>query len=368
MTYLPDTMCAVHLTGHGGIEKLVFREDVPTPKPAPGQVLVNVTAAGVNNTDINTRIGWYSKSITGDTNQGGADGFAAVDTEDASWSGQPLIFPRIQGADCTGFIMAVGEGVNPARIGERVIVRTMMQSPTDDSPYQCWTLGSECDGAFAQFTAVPASEAFAIKCEWSDVELASIPCAYSTAENMLRRIGLGAERVLITGASGGVGSAAVQLARCRGAEIVAIAGASKADALKSLGADTVIARNEDVVAVLGADSVDVVVDLVGGMKWPALLDILKRGGRYITAGAIAGPLVELDLRTLYLKDLTLKGSTWQQAAAFENLISLIENNKIKPLIAATFPLQDIGKAQEMFLEKAFVGKIVLTIPKPNLQK
>ena len=92
----------------------------------------------------------------------------------------------------------------------------MMQDPATEEPYFCWTLGSECDGAFAQFTAVPAAEAMPINCDWTDVELASVkPCAYSTAENMLHRIGLGAERVLITGASGGVGSAAVQLAKCR---------------------------------------------------------------------------------------------------------------------------------------------------------
>ena len=362
MTNLPQTMHAVHLTGHGGIDKLVYRTDVPTPQPAAGQVVVKVTAAGVNNTDINTRIGWYSKSITGDTNEGGASGFDDVDADDASWSGQPLVFPRIQGADCTGVIAAVGEGVDPSRIGERVLVRTMMQDPANDSRYFCWTLGSECDGAFAQFTAVPAQEAFVINSDWSDVELASIPCAYSTAENMLHRIGLGAERVLITGASGGVGSAAVQLAKCRGADVIAVAGASKADAIKAIGADQVIPRDADLMEALGADSVDVVVDLVGGIAWPVLLDVMRRGGRYITAGAIAGPIVDLDLRTLYLKDLTLKGSTWQDVDAFSNLISYIENNQISPLIAATFPLKDIGKAQEMFLEKGFVGKIVLTVP------
>ena len=362
MTALPETMHAVHLTGHGGIDQLVYRQDVPTPQPQKGQVVINVRAAGVNNTDINTRIGWYSKSITGDTHEGGADGFDEVDADDASWSGQPLVFPRIQGADCTGVIAAVGEGVDPARIGERVLVRSMMQDPDNDSRYFCWTLGSECDGGFAQFTAVPAHEAFPINSDWSDVELASIPCAYSTAENMLHRIGLGAEKVLITGASGGVGSAAVQLAKCRGAEVIAMAGASKTDAIKAIGADQVIARDADVLDALGADSIDVVVDLVGGMKWPVLLDVMRRGGRYITAGAIAGPIVDLDLRTLYLKDLTLKGSTWQDVEVFTNLISYIENHQISPLIAATFPLRDIGKAQEMFLDKGFVGKIVLTVP------
>ena len=102
---------------------------------------------------------------------------------------------------------------------------------------------------------------------------------------------------------------------------------------------------------------------MGGIRWPDLLNILRPGGRYITSGAIAGPIVELDLRILYLKDLTLKGSTWQDVKAFKNLISLIEKNRIKPIIAKTFELRDIIKAQEMFLKKDFIGKIVLTIPK-----
>ena len=359
---LPQTMHAVHLVGHGGIDKLVYKTDVPVPPIADDEVLINVRAAGVNNTDINTRIGWYSKSVTGDTNSGGADGIDDVNADDASWSGEPLVFPRIQGADVCGYIVAVGKDVDPARIGERVLVRTMMQDPKTEERFYCWTMGSECDGGFAQFNVSRASEVFPIDSDWSDVELASIPCAYSTAENMLHRIGLGAERVLITGASGGVGAAAVQLAKRRGAEVIAQAGAGKADAVKAAGAVQVIDRNDNPADVLGSESIDVVIDLVAGSSWPNLLDVMKRGGRYITAGAIAGPMVELDVRTLYLKDLTLKGSTFQDKVCFENLISYIEKGEIKPMVAATFPLNDIGKAQEMFLEKNFVGKIVLTVP------
>jgi NADPH:quinone reductase-like Zn-dependent oxidoreductase len=358
-------MHAVHLTGHGGIDKLVYKTDVPVPDIADREVLIAVRAAGVNNTDINTRIGWYSKSVTSDTEAGGAGGIDDVDTDDASWSGAPLVFPRIQGADICGHIIAVGKDVDPGRIGERVLVRTMMQSPDTSDRFHCLTIGSECDGGFAQYAKAPADEVFAINSSWSDAELASIPCAYSTAENMLHRVGLGeggTERVLITGASGGVGAAAVQLARRRGADVIAQAGAGKADAVKAAGAGQVIGRDDNPAEVLGNDTVDVVVDLVAGPSWPHLLDVLRRGGRYITSGAIAGPLVELDVRTLYLKDLTLMGATWQDRICFENLIGYIEKNEIKPILAATFPLDEIGKAQEMFLEKNFVGKIVLTIP------
>ncbi len=364
--HLPKTMQAVQLVGHGGLEKLVYRHDVPLPDIKDNEMLINVRAAGVNNTDINTRIGWYSKSVTTDTNQGGAAGFDDVDTGDATWSGKALSLPRIQGADCTGYVAAVGSAVDDGWIGRRVMARPMMADPLNDDPFACYTIGSECDGAFAQFTAVPASEVFPINSSWSDVEIASIPCAYSTAENMLHRANLGAETVLITGASGGVGLAAVQLAKRRGAHVIAIAGAvagaSKAAAVQSWGADRVIDRGTDLLEALGNNAVDLVVDLVAGDSWPKLLDILKSGGRYVTSGAIAGPLVTLDVRTLYLKDLTLIGATCQERIVFENLIKYIERGEIKPAIAAVFPLAEIHKAQTMFLDKNFVGKIVLEVP------
>mgnify|MGYP001815208253 CR=1 FL=1 len=355
-------MTAVYLTGHGGIETLVYRGDIPVPVAGGGEVLIKVSAAGVNNTDINTRIGWYSKKVVDATNTGGADGFEEVDDADATWSGVAMEFPRIQGADCCGIIVAVGEGVDESRIGQRVLVRNMLRSYVDYRPYECWTLGSECDGAFAQYTRAPAGETYRVDCNWSDEELASIPCAYSTAENMLHRAAVGAERVLVTGASGGVGSAAVQLAKRRGAQVIGIASAEKMEDLRKLGADEVIDRNTDLVEVLGSDSVDVVVDLVAGDGWPLLLDVLKRGGRYVTAGAIAGPLVELDVRTLYLKDLTLIGCTFQEDIVFENLVGYIERGEIRPLVAKIFPLAEIGKAQQVFLDKKFTGKLVLVPP------
>ena len=362
-TDIPAKMTAVQLTGHGGLEKLQYKDDVPTPVPGKGEVLIKVAAAGVNNTDINTRIGWYSKQVKDATNVGGAEGFDKLDDDDASWSGVPLSFPRIQGADCCGHIVDVGEGVDSARTGERVIVRNMLRSYVDYRPFECWTFGSECDGGFAQYCKAPARETHRVDCDWSDAELASIPCAYSTAEGMLHRANVGAERVLITGASGGVGSAAVQLAKRRGATVIAIASAAKKDEVLAIGADQVIDRNADLVDVPGSNNVDVVIDLVAGGAWPSLLEVLRRGGRYATAGAIAGPLVELDVRTLYLKDLTLIGCTFQDDIVFENLVGYIERGEIRPIVAKTFPLEQIAEAQEAFLAKQFTGKLVL-IPPP----
>ncbi|MDN3523003.1 alcohol dehydrogenase catalytic domain-containing protein [Halomonas ramblicola] len=126
MSSLPETMHAVLLNGHGGFDQLEYRTDVPVPTPGPGEVLIRVAAAG-----INARIGWYSKKVTGDANEGGAAGFAETEAGDASWSGVPLRFPRIQGADCCGRIVAAGDGVVASRIGERVLVRNMLRSPVD---------------------------------------------------------------------------------------------------------------------------------------------------------------------------------------------------------------------------------------------
>lgn len=345
---LPEKMSGIALTGHGGPEALEWRHDLPVPVPGKGDVLIQVLAAGVNNTDINTRVGWYSK----------ADAAA----EDASWTGTPLSFPRIQGADVCGRIVAVGPTVDPARLGERVLIEPCLIEANGEVLAAPWYLGSECDGGFAQFTRVAARHAHRIKSDLTDVELASFPCSYSTAENMLTRANLQAgEIVLVTGASGGVGSATVQLARARGAKVIAVTSAAKAESLMGLGAAKTLDRGDDFVSVIGQSAIDVVVDLVAGSKWPSLLDLLRPGGRYAVAGAIAGPIVSLDVRTLYLKDLSFFGCTVLEPQVFSALIGRIERGEIAPLVAETFPLRDIAKAQSVFGEKGYIGKIVLEV-------
>ena len=356
MSEIPKTMSAVLTTGHGGFDVLEHRNDVQVPTPESDQVLLRVLGAGINNTDINTRTAWYSKSVRDETNSDDSKGL----DDDGSWSGNPLNFPIIQGADCCGEIVAVGGDIDIKRIGERVLVRTMQQYAVDYRPFECWTMGSECDGAFAQYMVAFSDESYKIESNWSDIELASIPCAYSTAENLLERSNVkNSEVVLITGASGGVGSAAIQLAKRRGAKVIAIASAEKINDVKKIGADTVIKRGESLNGVLEAESVDVVIDLVAGGQWAELLDVLKKGARYAAAGAIAGPIVELDIRTLYLKDLTLMGCTFQDGQVFKNLIGYIERNEIKPLVAKSYPLKDIVNAQKDFLSKKYTGKLVL---------
>ncbi|KHT62038.1 alcohol dehydrogenase [Photobacterium gaetbulicola] len=359
-TSLPKTMKGVVLTGHGGLDKLELRNDLPLPELAENEVLIKVGACAVNNTDINTRIGWYSKQVKADTNAGGSDGFDTIDDQDASWSGIPLTFPRIQGADVAGHIVAVGSLVDSSRVGERVMVRAMQQHPHTDESFRCITFGSECDGGFAEYTKALAQEAFTVNSTMSDVELASFPCAFSTAENMVDRANVKAgDVVLVTGASGGVGAAAVQLSKRRGASVIAVCGADKHQQVLEMGADRTIARGDCLIESLGTMAVDVVLDLVAGEQWPELPEVLRRGGRYAVAGAIGGPLTELDVRTLYLKDLSFFGCTYQQRHVFENLVSYIEAGEIKPVVSNTYPLEQIHQAQEDFLAKKFVGKLVL---------
>jgi NADPH:quinone reductase-like Zn-dependent oxidoreductase len=181
---------------------------------------------------------------------------------------------------------------------------------------------------------------------------------------MLQRTGVGAtDRVLVTGASGGVGLAAVQLAKLRGATVIAVCGGSKAADVRAQGADETIDRGADLSAILGAGSVDVIVDMVGGPQFSQLLVLLRPGGQYAIAGAIAGPVAEIDLRTVYLRDLHLIGCTFQEDEIFENLIAYIERGQLRPVVSRTYPLKEIRQAQESFSTKQHIGKLVL-IPPP----
>ena len=348
----PKTMRGILLTGHGEFDKLEMRDNIPVPRPGPSDVLIRVAAAGVNNTDIKTRTGWYSK-------QKGA-------SEDASWSGSPVRFPRIQGADVCGRIVEVGEEVATGRIGERVLVEPCLWEANGQELKRPWYFGSECDGGFAEYTVVASRHAYTIDSDLSDAELASFPCSYSTAENLLTRSNVGrGDRVLVTGASGGVGSATIQLARARDANVVAVTSPAKFEAVLHLGAEQTFGRDDSPVQILGRNSVDVVIDLVAGPKWPELLDVLRPEGRYAVSGAIGGPLVELDVRTLYLKDLSLFGCTVLEPGVFSNLIKQIETGPIRPLVAETFSLTRIADAQTCFLSKEHLGKIVLNVGAPE---
>lgn len=352
---VPRLMKGVQLTGHGGPEKLVWNEAIPTPHPGPGEALVRVLAAGVNNTDINTRIGWYSKEVTESTDAVEPD----ADIAAGGWSGA-LSFPLIQGADLCGEVVALGEGVTNVAVGMRVTCPTNQPNPTEDAPTRFLAIGSEFDGAFAQYCVVPAVQLHDVSAApLEDVEIGAIPCAYGTAFNLLSRAQVGAgDRVLVTGASGGVGLAAVELAKLKGARVVGLAGGSKQDAVRAAGADEVLDRN----ITPEPRAFTVAIDVVGGTGWAGVIESLVPGGRYATSGAIAGPLVEADLRTIYLNDLTLYGCTFTPHQVFAELVDLVNAGRVRPLISKTYPLIEIGAAQEDFAAKKYPGKLVLIPP------
>lgn len=348
MNNIPKSMNAVILKVNGDYDTLEYISNFKTPIPKENEVLVEVKAAGVNNTDINTRIGWYSKNDNSN--------------DDAAWTGKSLPFPLIQGIDVCGVIVAVGKNINKNRIGQRVIIEPCLKYINSQLMNPSHFLGSECNGGFAQYTIVSTEHAYEIKSDYSDIELASFPCSYSTAENLLTKSDVKKDDVvLITGSSGGVGSAAIQLAKARGAKVIALTSSSKENAIKELGANKTIFRQKTILEQLDKNSIDVVIDLVGGDNFNDLLEVLKPKGKYTTSGAIGGAIVNLDLRTLYLKDLTLIGGTDLQEGVFSNLVKLIEEKKIKPLVSKVYELKDIVEAQKEFLKKRHIGKIVLEV-------
>jgi NADPH:quinone reductase-like Zn-dependent oxidoreductase len=346
-------MHAVLLTGHGGLDKLVYRSDVPVPKPGPGEVLIEVSACGMNNTDVWVRQGAYGTEQDPD----------AV----SSWRrGAPtLTFPRIQGADAVGRIAAVGDGVPASRVGERIMLDFSLYNRGDDSLADIDYIGHGRDGGYAEYMTAPAENAHVIRSSMSDVELATFCCAYLTGEHMLDRVAVRAgERILITGASGGVGSGVIQLCRARGAIPYAVVGPGKERAVRDIGAEAVIVRGSGDLVAQVADAteggpIDVVADLVAGPLFNDLLRVLRPEGRYTTAGAIAGPVVQLDLRTVYLKHLQLHGSSQGTRGAFRRLLRYIEEGKIKALVGGVYRLSDFHRAQVDFMAKGFIGKLVV---------
>lgn len=349
---IPQVMSGVYLTRHGGPDALEWRDDIPVPSPGAGQVLVRVLAAGVNNTDINTRIGWYSSDVSGATEDVGENAGIEV----GGWGGA-IRFPRIQGGDICGAVVAVGDGVESVGLGARVTSQINIPRPTPDNRFAYVALGSELDGAFAEYCLLQEDEIFDVSASpLSNEEIAAIPCGFGTAFNLLSRSGVcGGQKVLITGASGVVGLAAVQLAVLRGARVTGISADDKAAVVRQAGAEEVLSRS----ATLPTRQFDVVIDVVAGAIWPNLIRALRPGGHYAVSGAIAGPLVEADLREIYLTDITIHGCSFMPREVFSNLVDLVIEGRVKPTVAKTYPLRDIAQAQADFQSKKIAGKLIL---------
>lgn len=366
-TSLPRKMNAMLLTGHGGPDKLEYHSDVPVPTPGKGEVLIEVSACGMNNTDIKVREGSYGA----EEDAGAVSSWRARAGQDST-----LKFPRIQGADTVGYIVAVGEGVPETRLGQRIVVDFCIYNRPegDNSLADIDYYGHGRDGGFAEYMVLDAGNAYAIDSDLSDAELATFSCAYQTGEHMLERAGLKpGERVLVTGAAGGVGSGILQLCRARGAIPYAVTSRGKEKSLIDLGAEAAIAR-QDYQTENGIDeekfiqavhdatkgaAIDVVADLVGGSMFNGLLRVLRPEGRYTTAGTIGGAVVQLDTRTLYLKHLQLHGSSQGTRDDFRRVMGYVEAGKIKPILSKTYKLSELGQAQQDFVQKKYVGKLVV---------
>lgn len=348
---VPERMRAAVLTGFGGPEVLELRMVAVTP-PGAGEVLVAVGAAAINNTDLWTRRGAY--------------GLPGRPEALAGWRG-PIAFPRIQGGDVAGRVVATGEGVDTGLLDRRVLVDPAIYDGPGDDANPVGLVGSERDGGFASHVTVAADRVHDMTSSpLGDAELSCLPIAYGTAAGMLERGRIGeGETVLVTGASGGVGLAAVQLAVARGAHVVALTRAGKDDAVREAGAAAVVHRDPDprlvVEAVVDAvaSPLDAVVDVAGGPLLPALLEHVRDGGRWVIAGALAGAEVELDLRRLYLHNVSLVGSSMHTPAHFARLAADARAGRIRPRVAAVHDLDDIHAAQEEFARSQHVGKIVL---------
>jgi NADPH:quinone reductase-like Zn-dependent oxidoreductase len=336
------------LRGHGGPDQLEVSDNAPEPTPARGEVLIHVGAAGINNTDIWAREGAYGTSTDG----------AAV----AGWQRSPLRFPRIQGADVVGRIVDVGQAVSRDRVSQRVIVDPEMR---DDDGRCVALLGSERDGGFAEYLTVPASNAFPIDSELTDAELATFPIAWITAHRMLSKVPcVAGDHMLVTGASGGVGTALIQLGALKGLEIVAVVSTGKDAAVLDLGARAAVLRDEpdpvtQLRTVLGGTQLDIVADVVGGPLFGSWLSELRPEGSCVVAGAIVDPMVCIDLRTVYLREIAIVGSTGGLRADFEAIVALIESKAIRPVLADTYRFSDVHAAQDRFRRKDFVGSLVL---------
>ena len=365
MTGIPKTMSAMILTGHGGIDRLKWRQDWPVPRPGPGEVLVRITACAKNNTDRKVREGLYSTA-----EDGGVTSFAMA--------GTTLSFPRIQGADTVGRVVAVGDGVPPGRIGERGLLDfNIYPDARPDLNLAPDYYGHGADGGFAEYGVFPADQFHAIaNPELSDAELATLGmCSWQTGYHMLTAAGVRAgEHVIITGASGGVGTALIQLCRVIGAIPHAIASAGKGAALRELGAESVIDRSavtnwaDAIAEATGGAILDAVMDLVGGAMTVPLIEAMCRDmrqrrtpPRLSIAGASGGNVTALPWTLIYLNQVQIFGVSHGTREEARQLVGWIREGRLRPVLAGIVPLSRLHDAERLFIERGrdFIGKLVV---------
>ncbi|WP_423821486.1 zinc-binding dehydrogenase [Salinisphaera sp. SPP-AMP-43] len=363
---IPAQMAAMQLVGHGGLDQLVYNQDVPVPKPGPGEVLVRVTATAKNNTDRKAREGLYPTKDKDDT------------TSFAIGGSPTLTFPRIQGADIVGRVAAIGAEVAETRIGERGLLDfNIYGSDRRDINLTPDYYGHGADGGFAEYVVLPSDQFHAVNNpELSDAELASMGmCSYQTAYHMLTAANVGAgEHVLVTGASGGVGTALIQLCRVIGAIPYALSTEEKAAPLYELGVAHVFDRRhmDDFTAQVreatGGAPLDAVMDLVGGdatMRFIEAMtfDMNARTSypRLSIAGASGSNVTEVMWTVIYLYQVQIFGVSHGTRVEAEQLIDWIRAGQLKPVLHAAFKLSRLRECERYFVDRGsnFLGKIVV---------
>lgn len=340
-------MRAVHVTEHGGPEVLAI-VDLPTPAPGPGEVLVRVLAVSVNHLDL-----WVRRGMPG----------------------MPIPLPRIPGCDGTGEVVALGQGVTGLEPGQRVVLEpgyTEHDSPElragDDHLAPDYQIrGEHCDGFDRELVVLPARYCLPLPQGVDPVEAAAAPLVFLTAWGLLHsRAGLrSGETVLVLGGASGVGSAAIQLASVIGARVLSTAGSEAKRALASdLGAEHVFdhrdpAWHKGVLETTDGRGVDVVVEHIGPATWNASMRVLARNGRLVTCGATTGPKVELVLPHLFIKNLSVLGSTMGPRSSLPEIFDGMAQGVYRPVVDRVMPMSAVREAHQLLEDREVGGKIVL---------
>jgi NADPH:quinone reductase-like Zn-dependent oxidoreductase len=342
-------MKAVFLTEHGGLSVLMYGE-LPTPVPGPGEVLVRLEAAALNRLDLWVREGW---------------------------PGIKIQYPFVPGADGAGEVAAVGDGVTEWEIGTRVVINANLGCGTCEYcraglENQCATwglLGETRSGTYAEYVVVPSKNLLAMPDQFDAHQAAAAGLVYHTAwHSLITRANLRpGETVLVVGASGGVNTASIQIAKLAGATVYVIGSNSAKLALAaSLGADVLVDRSEDenwsraIYKLTNRRGVDVVVDNVGTTFYHSFRAV-RKGGRVLTVGNTGAPKFEIDNRYIFGKHLNIIGSSMGTLNDFETVMRLVFDGKLNAVVDKTFPLSEAQAAQETLEKGEQLGKVTLAI-------
>ena len=342
-------MKAILFHEHGSPDVLGYA-DFPTPEPSRGQVLVKLHAAALNRVDLFVRAGW---------------------------AGLKLDLPHILGADGAGEVIALGDDVEGWQIGDRVVINANLGCGDchfclagQDNLCEKWhLLGETTRGTYAEFTLLPPKQLFRLPDSFDFHAAAAASLVYQTAwHSLITRGKLRAgEKVLIVGASGGVNTASIQIARLTGASpIVVGSDEKKLELAEKLGAEILINRSKtenwskEIYKLTHKEGVDVVVDNVG-TTFPQSLRALKKGGRLLTVGNTDAPKFEIDNRYVFAKHISIIGSTMGTLKDFHEVMSLVTTGKLQPVLDKSFALKDVRLAHERLENNEQLGKITLEI-------